>query len=209
MNGPPEVQIDALFSTLLFRHVYPDSDALNAALRDLILERAKSVAGQTKSNVGGWQSSEDFHRLRDPAVQTLVARAAEVVNFATGHVMRQYQAQAEIAWKLLMWANVNGTGDYNLPHLHPGSTWSGVYYVDPGDAPPADDPFAGAIAFENPNTAALMSFFGKVIPSFIDIQPVAGEMLLFPSYLVHFVRPYRGTRRRISIAFNVLKTPYP
>jgi hypothetical protein len=25
------------------------------------------------------------------------------------------------------WANVNGTGDFNKVHVHPGSTWSGTY----------------------------------------------------------------------------------
>jgi uncharacterized protein (TIGR02466 family) len=34
------------------------------------------------------------------------------------------------------------------------------------------------------------------------ITPEAGTMILFPSWLVHAVMPYRGTRPRISIAFN-------
>lgn len=209
MDAPSSIQTDQLFATPLFRRVYPDAAALNADLARIILARAASQPGQRKSNAGGWQSSEDMHQWPGEAVKTLVGRAAELVNFATAGVMRQYQASAEIAWRLLMWANVNRAGDYNLPHLHPGSTWSGVYYVDPGEPPPADSPGAGAIAFENPNLGAQMSFFGRVVPSYVEIQPVAGLMLLFPSYLIHFVQPYRGERQRISIAFNVTKTPYP
>ena len=35
-----------------------------------------------------------------------------------------------------------------------------------------------------------------------QVTPEAGTMLLFPSWLVHRVTPYRGTRPRISVAFN-------
>ena len=33
--------------------------------------------------------------------------------------------------------------------------------------------------------------------------PRAGVLVMFPSWLVHAVRPYVGTRTRISIAFNL------
>ncbi|MDP7462577.1 MAG: putative 2OG-Fe(II) oxygenase, partial [Alphaproteobacteria bacterium] len=35
------------------------------------------------------------------------------------------------------------------------------------------------------------------------IPPKAGRILMFPSWLSHAVRPYTGTRQRISIAFNL------
>ena len=34
-------------------------------------------------------------------------------------------------------------------------------------------------------------------------NPGPGLLFLFPSWLFHQVRPYRGTGRRISIAFNL------
>jgi len=34
------------------------------------------------------------------------------------------------------------------------------------------------------------------------VQPRAGLCLVFPSYLPHEVYPYRGSRPRISVAFN-------
>jgi uncharacterized protein (TIGR02466 family) len=34
------------------------------------------------------------------------------------------------------------------------------------------------------------------------IYPRAGQLVLFPSWLSHAVRPYHGDRERISIAFN-------
>ena len=35
------------------------------------------------------------------------------------------------------------------------------------------------------------------------IRPKPGLLFLFPSWLMHQVRPYRGTGTRISIAFNL------
>jgi uncharacterized protein (TIGR02466 family) len=35
------------------------------------------------------------------------------------------------------------------------------------------------------------------------IRPKAGRLVMFPSWMIHQVRPYRGTAERISIAFNL------
>ena len=36
----------------------------------------------------------------------------------------------------------------------------------------------------------------------VDITPVDGMLLLFPSYLLHSALPYRGEKDRIVISFN-------
>ena len=35
------------------------------------------------------------------------------------------------------------------------------------------------------------------------IRPASGMLVLFPSWLQHALRPYRGAAERISIAFNL------
>jgi uncharacterized protein (TIGR02466 family) len=35
------------------------------------------------------------------------------------------------------------------------------------------------------------------------VLPKAGRLVMFPAWLLHQVRPYRGTAERISIAFNL------
>jgi uncharacterized protein (TIGR02466 family) len=35
------------------------------------------------------------------------------------------------------------------------------------------------------------------------VIPKAGRLVMFPSWLLHQVRPYRGNAERISIAFNL------
>jgi uncharacterized protein (TIGR02466 family) len=35
------------------------------------------------------------------------------------------------------------------------------------------------------------------------VMPKAGKMVIFPAWMMHGVRPYRGNAQRISIAFNL------
>jgi hypothetical protein len=46
--------------------------------------------------------------------------------------------------------------------------------------------------------------FGRTIA----IPPETGRMVVFPSWLYHWVNPYQGTGERISIAFNSRVTKY-
>jgi len=109
------------------------------------------------------------------------------------------------------WANVNGPGDANICHYHPGSFWSGTYYVDDGGC--ADDPSLGGefemIDPRGPGPgmyAPGLKFAGEdgaSVGSGETIRPRPGLLFLFPSWLFHQVRPYRGRDLRISIAFNL------
>ena len=114
-----------------------------------------------------------------------------------------------IAWKTNAWANVNRRNHGNEFHTHPGAYWSGTYYVDDGGI--GDDPRSAAssrcrirAASRRPCTPLL----GFAVPGGQSagaselIHPKSGQMVLFPSWLLHAVRPYHGERERISVAFN-------
>jgi uncharacterized protein (TIGR02466 family) len=106
------------------------------------------------------------------------------------------------------WVNVNRTGDFNRMHTHPGSTWSGTYYVDPG-ADPATPKEVAALHLFDPCQGRANTFLPPLAPSSFTIRPEAGLMVLFPSYLTHMVFPHRGKQPRISIAFNLRREPFP
>ena len=53
-----------------------------------------------------------------------------------------------------MWANVNRAGHGNEFHSHPGSFWSGVYYVDDGGIG-ADPSLGGELEFMDPRAAGV------------------------------------------------------
>jgi uncharacterized protein (TIGR02466 family) len=191
-------QVEYMFATPVFRYVLRNADALNAELRDLILERERTTPSMAKSNQGGWQSPPDFFSWNGPAIATLERYLVGAVNIATARV--PVPSRLWIKFELYGWAAVNRKGHYNTTHVHPMATWSGVYYVDAGDEA-ADAPGA-VLEFSHPITAALMTFFPGVLPSARVVRPESGMIILFPSYLQHSVRMYNGERPRICVPFN-------
>ena len=114
-------------------------------------------------------------------------------------------------WRLNAWANINRAGHGNEFHTHPGCYWSGTYYVDDGGIG-ADPSLGGEFEMQDPRGVApamyapLLCFAtpgGRSAGASELIRPRAGLLVLFPAWLSHGVRPYRGDRMRISIAFNL------
>lgn len=191
-----------LFATPVLEYEWPESAALNERLRTVILAQEQKDGGEVRSNAGGWHSKGDLDRWAGPAGQELIGRVGAQINQATGLYYKQTNGKDAIRWRLTLWANVNRNGQFNRVHIHPGCTWSGVYYVDPGDAPADGMADSGAFVLQHPNLGAVMSFFPDLTPQSFAVQPRPGLCLVFPSYLPHEVYPYRGQRPRISVAFN-------
>ncbi|WP_439816713.1 2OG-Fe(II) oxygenase family protein [Zavarzinia sp. CC-PAN008] len=197
------------FATPVLVRRVPGTETLNAALRKVILAREAarpdlSARGRARrSNLGGWRSDADLWTWPEPEVAPL----RSLIGQATGHVLGlangMQPARLRLDGTFSAWVNVNRDGSYNAPHSHAGAAWSGVYYVSTG-APEGDWPLNGAISFQDPRgaaTGALSTGFDFGEPQ--TIQPEAGMVLVFPSWLTHWVHPFHGTGERISVAFNL------
>jgi uncharacterized protein (TIGR02466 family) len=191
-------QIEQVFSTPIFSHVLKDCASINAELLELILAREVKTTSPTKSNLGGWQSSPDFFNWAGSAVSNLESFVRCALDVATIRITAPPILRA--AFEVYGWAAVNRAGHYNTTHVHPMATWSGVYYVDPGDGSP--DSTDGYLEFTHPVVASALTFFPSVLPSARLIAPKPGMIILFPSYMLHGVRIYKGERPRVCIAFN-------
>lgn len=201
MANLEEKRLTHLFTTPILEHQW-DAVALNAELRAVVLAREQVDTGTRYSNVGGWHSTADFESWSGAPGQKLIEMVGAQVNQATADYYRLFGGKGRILWRITLWANVNRAGDFNRNHIHPGATWSGVYYVDAGDAPPAERPEAGQLVLHHPNVAAAFGFFPELTPATHAIAPHSGRMVVFPATLPHEVRPYLGQRPRISVAFN-------
>jgi uncharacterized protein (TIGR02466 family) len=199
MNG----EIQHAFATPIARFQVPESEAapVNAALKWAILDMAQTYPSLGKSNIGGWRSRNDLLFWPVPEIRQLndwiMTAVKEVVEATAGPV--RFKGQLKITG----WASVCRKGDYNAPHVHPESAWSGVYYVDPGTRSD-DHPVAGQLEFLDPRGRAEMAATpGDPFGDPVRIDPRAGLMVLFPSWLYHWVHPYASEGTRIAISFNV------
>jgi hypothetical protein len=67
---------DLLFSTPVFKQVWPDAGELNQYLRELILswEQAHAQGTREYSNVGGWHSPINLQESWDPDLRLILDR---------------------------------------------------------------------------------------------------------------------------------------
>ena len=208
-------EIVPLFATPLVTYEVPDAAALNVDLRRVIEQREQTQPTAQRSNLGGWQSSWDMDRWGGVPAIKLLAIGRNLANRVTtdrkGNVGTGPHPGYVVTWTANMWANVNRSGHGNEFHSHPGSFWSGVYYVDDGGIAD-DESLGGELEFMDPRGPLPAMFAphlavamrgGLEAGATARVVPKAGRLVMFPSWLMHQVRPYRGAATRISIAFNL------
>lgn len=192
------------FGTPISSYQWPDADTLNAGLPEKILAVEANDPGVNRSNVGGWYSQPDLLQWDIPEVATLHDRLRQYASDLTGLSLTGTDAQRRLQLSIDAWANVSRDGHYNSVHNHPMSHWSGVYYVAAGQPDP-DAPQNGHLELLDPRHGiTMMRFEDSTFESRYVIAPISGLMVFFPSWLNHFVHPFRGAGERISIWFNVV-----
>jgi hypothetical protein len=111
-----------------------------------------------------------------------------------------------IGWSVKeMWVNVLETGGHQAMHNHANSFISGVVYLTPTH-PSSQTVFMKSpggtdFAFRNDHAGVTPGPFSA--DKWISPAPQPGDMVLFPSYLMHAVPPNEG-ERRITLAFNAI-----
>jgi uncharacterized protein (TIGR02466 family) len=99
------------------------------------------------------------------------------------------------------WINIMPAKTSHSLHLHPLSVLSGTYYL-------ATPPGSSALKFEDPRLSKFMAAPPKtesaqaINQRFINVQPKAGELILFESWLRHEVPANLSQKPRVSISFN-------
>lgn len=194
----------------------PDMQQLNLRLRELFLAWEADTARQRLSEptpvikVGVYES--DFHLFSrdDRDLKVLATGCLQHLGYLVAQ-LNGYSNEEMARLRIYhhSWYHITRNGGYTAAHNHPMASWSGVYCVDPGDAPASGVVNNGTLRFLDIRTignayidqgnAYLCNPYSIADLAF-DLQP--GMLLLFPSYMVHEVAPYFGQRERITVAFN-------
>ena len=151
-------------------------------------EHETKFVSNTKSNQGGYQSPNINLMDYFPLISNNLM-------FGLKSIIKDIGMDLKIDSS---WININRKHNFNLPHCHPNSAFSGIIYLK-------TNPICGKINFRNPTPCEMFpindtinGYFGRWF-----FSPEPGDVLIFPSYLNHYVEPNLSDEDRISIAFNM------
>ena len=164
--------------------------------------RTSGVASSVKS--GLYESDFDFLKDPDPAVTALMEWARTCV-FQAAKTANQdrWPPGTRVGIDIHeSWCHITQQGGYHDMHIHPNSSWSAIYYVSIGESDVASR--SGLNRFYSPWNVSYTDIGLRYASetSSIDIPPVDGSMIVFPSWLPHAATTYSGTQPRVIVAFN-------
>ena len=210
-SHPKSFEVAKWFGPQTASVMLPD-DALIAMTKmtDGIIEDSKSeshgqsLAGVIDKELRIYKSDmvkAGVDQLLESCVKSYVVHAAKTHGMFKEEYV--FETRLNSAWVVSQYAN-----EYNPMHNHTGCEMSGVIYLKAPnmkgrrnlESKKGKTDSDGDISFVY-NTASQRNqdIFEKGL---VQITPVPGLMLMFPSYLVHTVYPFIGEGERRCIAFN-------
>ncbi|MFC7050779.1 putative 2OG-Fe(II) oxygenase [Emcibacter nanhaiensis] len=198
-----------LFPVEIYRTEIEDHVSLNRDLMALLQQLRTESKGITRTNVGGWHSDLDLHRQGHDAVTRLMDSVLEVGEQACRDILPGLPPLQKDDWHIESWLNANDQNAYNNWHDHVSyhrdhsTVWAGVYYVNGGE-PHGDKPPEGEIVFRDDFLGPDKEIYAPARGiRTIELAPRTGSFFIFPAWLRHYVKPYRGLGERVSLAFNL------
>ncbi len=211
-SGDIKVRSLSLYATPLAVVLLPEAADLNSALA-ADLRRREAASGADGGPVGGptaGRSSWDLLQVGPPAVQAVIVRARAMAADLTSDAEGK---RAEVAWRAACRGVVLRAGQAVEAHADHGAFWSGLYYVDDGGAA-AQPTRGGALEFQDPRGAAPVMYApdltfagpgGATLGISQTMQPRAGALAVFPSWLLQSMSYYRGDGTVIALAFTLCR----
>ena len=209
--------LQRLWPTPIGLHQYAEAQALNPQLERIFgAQRAtqQQARGQTP---GAFFASDDdlLQRVRLPEwqglVQFLVTSLRDTVTAANQGAWPAGPIDLRVAIEGL-WFQTSRGGAFHDVHTHGNCSWSGVYVVQvDSDAGRRSHPVYGAAngvtRLYGPPFATLGGAHvdlgnAYLQPPHVDVPPLPGQLLLFPSWLAHQALPYDGALERVIVSFN-------
>jgi uncharacterized protein (TIGR02466 family) len=211
----------ALWPLPLAVHRHPQAESLNPLLaRVLLALRASQRLARGEPERAFFASDDDLlQRIQLPEwrgfVQWLVERLRDTVTQANAAAWPEAWRAGGVPLAVAidgLWFQTSRDGAFHDVHTHGNASWSGVYVVQV-DAPEARraHPVYGAgngvTRFYGPHFAALAGAHvdlgnAWLQPPHVDVEPLPGQLVLFPSFLPHQALPYAGQQERLILSFN-------
>lgn len=160
-------------------------------IKQTCLDIQKHIPSKTVSNKGGYQY--EFNKKILPSLINDIEKEANIFT-------KKFNLVKDVCISNI-WLNINKHKDMNMPHIHPKSLCSGVFYVDVFKN-------SGDLVFENPVDLQLfledkITEYNTYNSSVWRLKPVNNNLVLFPSWTKHYVDMNLSNKDRTSISFNL------
>ena len=144
---------------------------------------------------GNWQSDPKLHlNKKYKALTDKIVEVSKLIFKDKSYKYEKYEITD-------MWSNILKQNEFHRPHTHSNNILSGVYYVQSDNVATLQfydpRPQAGVL---NPDVEK----WHKGNATVWQLGSITNRMILFPSWLQHFVPINTSKQDRISIAFNVM-----
>ena len=193
----------SLFATRLYEGEVSNESLLAQlahSIRSLAEDDAAGQRWSQEHRYSGYTSYASLNDLpkRDPAfgelARILARHAAVFSREAAFDLPRKPRLDT-------LWVNLLKSSGHHSGHIHPHSIISGTFYVEVPTV-------SAAIRFEDPRLGLMMSAPSRRkdapddLQQFVTIEPRAGLLLMWESWLRHEVLSGTGRGDRLSISFN-------
>lgn len=166
---------------------------LNKEIEEII----KKDKGRKISNTCGYQSNDIEYKK-----YTQLLFLSEIITLNTQNYRKSLGLDQNFKFDN-MWININKYKDFNMSHIHPACSIAGVFYVKCPEG-------CGDIVLENGCADSIEHTWEESINKYTlntsskwTIRAADNLLLLFPSYLTHYVGPNLSNQERISLSFNI------
>jgi uncharacterized protein (TIGR02466 family) len=175
--------------------------ALPPALISKLIEHFTAHATQDNNSSTNLSHTEMLKPTDSPLFAEVAALAApKLIEFGV-HLFGE-----RVPWLLKeMWVNIMDKGGRQAMHNHANSFASGVVYLTPchpgSQTVFMKSPGGTDFLFKNDNPRTKTTEFSA--DKWVSPAPAPGDLVLFPSYLMHAVPPNQGDRR-VTLSFNAI-----
>lgn len=199
-------------------HRWDRADAVNPLLLRMLqaLRLSQCTARGQPADAPFFASDDDLlQRLHTAEGQALVRFFVESLQHTAGLANAASWGPARQSLQVViegLWFQCSRGGAFHDVHTHGNCSWSGVYIVqvdepDQRRSHPVHGEAHGVTRFYGPPFQALAGAHADIgnaylLPPHVDVEPVAGQLVVFPSWLAHQALPYDGRAERVIVSFN-------
>ena len=153
----------------------------------------------------GHDHTDDKYILDQPKFKKLKTKLKEVCDF---FVHTELGIKDDVNFEIQnSWINRHRAGEHNTLHWHSNAMLSAVYYIQ-------NEPGAGAIQFQRSHLyynlfhdTVRVDYKDDVLNQYnldlFSIEPVSGDLVIFPLHVEHMVTQNQTPSERYSLAFNL------